>query len=178
MRESDRGDQDPGSHAGLDHHNLAEYPSIGSQPPGLQWRMKKEGSSEPMMKYQKYLRQKHSVEAAQIHLLRLRTRVDLQPNQYPTARLGQLVKLETQQRHPTARLGEMLLLGHHVNLENHDQRWRKRARPLRARLTGVVLTSSRCFEDSAQLTKLVSAAYCESYTSDGGMQEPPRCSGR
>ena len=140
--------------------------------------MKKEGSSEPTTKYQKYLRQNHSVEAAQIHLLRLRTRVDLQPNQYPTARLGQLVKLETQQRHPTARLGEMLLLGHHVNLENHDQRWRKRARLLRARLTGVALTSSRYFEDSAQPTRLASAACCENFTSDGGTQEPPRCSGR
>ena len=61
------------------------------------------------MKYQKYLRQKHSVEAALIHLRRTRTRVDLQPNQYPSASLGQLVKLETQQRHPSASLGEMLL---------------------------------------------------------------------
>ena len=93
LRESDRGGQDPGNRVDPDLHNLAEYPSTRSQPPELQWRMKKEGSSEPMMKYQKYLRQKHSVEAAQTHLLRLRTRVDLQPNQYPTARLGQLVTL-------------------------------------------------------------------------------------
>ena len=60
-----------------------------------------------MTKYQKYLRQKCSLEAALTGLRRMKTRVELQPNQHPIANLGQLVTLEVlQHRHPSASLGQ------------------------------------------------------------------------
>ena len=149
--------QDLGGNAELVHHNLAVYLSTRSRPPGLQWQTKKDGSSEPMMKCQKYLRQTCSLEAARIlHLPR--RHVKTQRNQYPGSLLGPLVMLE-----------------HHGNLV---RRWRNRARPQHARRTGAALTSSQYFEGSAQPMRLVSAAYSDACTSGGGTQEPPRCSGR
>ena len=138
--------------------------------------MKKEGSLEPMTKYQKYLRQKCSLEAALTELRRMKARVELQPKQHPSVSLGQLVTSEDlQHRHPSASLGQTVLRGHHANL---DQRWRKRALRLHAQQTGVALTSSRYFEDSAQPMRLASAACYADFIFDGGMQAPPRCSGR
>ena len=69
--------------------------------------MKKEGSLEPMTKYQKYPRQKCSLEAALTELRRMKTRVDLQPNQQPSVNVGQLVTLEDlQHRHPSSSFGQ------------------------------------------------------------------------
>ena len=107
---SDREGRDRGGNTELDHRDLAVYPSTRSRPPGLQWRTKKEGSLEPMTKYQKYLRQKCSLEAALIVHRRMRIRVAFQPSQHPSASLGQLATLEVlQHRHPSAILGQTLL---------------------------------------------------------------------
>ena len=123
----------------------------------------------------KYLRQKCFEAVVLIHLRLMRILVEPQLNQQPSASLGELVTLEElQHRHPTARLGQTLLLEHHVSL---DQLWRKRARLPRARQTGVDSMSSRYFVVSALPTRQDSAACCENFTSGGGAQGPPPCSG-
>ena len=58
------------------------------------------------MKYQKYLRQQCSLEAALTGHRRLRRRAEPQPSQHPSASLGQMATLEVlQHRHPSASLG-------------------------------------------------------------------------
>ena len=133
--------------------------------------------SEPTArKYQKYLSQKCSLEAALTVHRRLRIRAEPQPSQHPSASLGQLATLEVlQHRHPSASLGQTELRDVHANL---GQRWRKRAPRRHARQTGVVLTSSQYFEDSAQPLRLASAACYDDFIFGGGTLVPPRCSGR
>ena len=136
-----------------------------------------EGSSEPMMKYLRLQPlQMRCLEAArtQVHLLRIH--VELQLFQYPTARLGPLVMLEDlQDLQPSVNPGQVQPNGDHAN---RGYEWRKRALRQRARQTGVDSMSSRYFVVSALQMKQVNVVYFVSFTSGGGMLEPPPCNGR
>ena len=124
----------------------------------------------------KYLRQKCFEAVVLIDPRLKRIFVEPQLNQQPSASLGELVTLEEpQHRHPTVRLGQTLLREHHVSL---DQLWRQRALPQRTRQTGVDSMSSRYFVVSALQMKQVNVVYFVSFTSGGGMREPPPCNGR
>ena len=128
----------------------------------------------------KYLRlQQHRtcyLEAARTQVRLMKIRVKLQLNQYPGSILGTLVKLEDPlDPQPSGDPGQVQPSGNHATL---GQGWRKRARRQRARLTGVVSTSSRYSVVSALPTRQDSAACCENFTSGGGTQGPPPCSGR
>ena len=118
------------------------------------------------------------LQQRRLQLLRVHLQDSKNPqrNQYPTARLGQLVTLvDLQQRYPTVRLGQAMLSEHLANL---DRPWRRRAPQQLAQRTGVALTSSRYSVDSARPTRPASAAYSENSIFGGAMLVPPQCSGR
>ena len=125
-----------------------------------------------MTKYQ--LRPKHFQAVAATAVCLQLSLADLMPNQYPTARLGQLVRLRYPLRRLwTARLLRTMRRGYR---EHPDVLGRMRAPSRRARPIGRALMSNQYFVDSEQLTKLDNAGSYANFTCDGGTLEQPPCS--